>query len=124
MKSGTFTNNTSFSATAASIQIPAGGQNVTVDYGRNEQIIIPNNVTVVQVDAHYIGVTPNKKYTLIGWTPFIHHMGDSYPPFLQSMSGVYWSGEAPEDTPDTLPATFTIRWSTDINTHKPGVTDY
>lgn len=66
MKSGTFTNNTSFSATAASIQIPAGSQNVTVDYGTNEQIIIPNNVTVVQVDAHYIGVTPNKKYTLIG----------------------------------------------------------
>lgn len=124
MKSGTFTNNTSFSATAASIQIPAGSQNVTVDYGENEQIIIPNNITVVQVDACYIGVTPNKKYTLIGWTPFVHHTGDEYPPFLQSMSGVYWSGEAPEDTPDTLPATFTIRWSADINTHKPYVTDY
>lgn len=124
MKQGTFTNNTSFSATAASIQIPAGGQNVTVDYGKNEQIIIPNNVTVVQVDANYIGVTPNKKYTLIGWTPFVHHSGDHYPPFLRSTNGVYWSGASPEDTPDTLPATFTIRWSTDINTHKPHVTDY
>lgn len=41
MKSGTFTNNTSFSATAASIQIPTGGNNVTVDYGDNEQILIP-----------------------------------------------------------------------------------
>lgn len=122
MKSGTFTNNTSFSATAASIQIPAGSQNVTVDYGENEQIIIPNNITVVQVDACYIGVTPNKKYTLIGWTPFVRHK--EYPPFLQSMSGVYWSGEAPGDISDTLPATFTIRWSADINTHKPYVTDY
>lgn len=37
MKSGTFTNDTSFSATAASIQIPAGGQNVTVNYGQNER---------------------------------------------------------------------------------------
>lgn len=76
MKSGTFTNNTSFSATAASIQIPAGGKNVTVDYGNNEQILIPNNVTVVSVDGNYVGVTPNKKYTLVGWTPFVHHTGD------------------------------------------------
>lgn len=124
MKSGTFTNNTSFSATAASRLVPAGGQNVTVDYGKNEEILIPNNVTVVSVEGNYVGVTPNKKYTLIGWTPFLHHMGDDYPPFLQSTSGVYWSGEAPEDTPDTLPATFTIRWSADINTYKPDVTDY
>lgn len=124
MKSGTFTNNTSFSATAASIRIPAGRQNVTVDYGKGEQIIIPNNVTVVQVDARYIGVTPNKRYTLIGWTPFVHHLDDDYPPFLQSIRGVYWSGETPKNTPDKLPATFTIRWSTDINTHKPDVTDY
>lgn len=124
MKSGTFTNNTSFSATAASIQIPAGSQNVIVDYGINEQIIIPNNVTVVSVDGNYVGVTPNKKYTLIGWTPFANHTGDEYHPFLQSMSGVYWSGEAPADIQGTLPAIFTIRWSADINTHKPDVTDY
>lgn len=124
MKSGTFTNNTSFSATAASIQIPAGSKNVTVDYGNIEKILIPNNVTVVSVDGNYIGVTPNKKYTLVGWKPFVHHTGDEYPPFLQSASGVYWAGEAPEDTPDTLPATFTIRWSSDINAHKPYVTDY
>lgn len=124
MKSGTFTNNTSFSATAASIQIPTGSQNVTVDYGEDEQILIPDNVTVVSVDGNYVGVTPNKKYTLVGWTPFMHHTGDEYPSFLQSLSGVYWAGEAPEDTPDTLPATFTIRWSSEINTHTPNITDY
>lgn len=124
MKSGTFTNNTSFSATAASIPIPAGGQNVTVDYGSGKQILIPNNVTVVSVDGNYVGVTPNKKYTLVGWAPFFHHSGEEYPSFLQSLSGVYWAGEAPEDAPDTLPATFTIRWSSEINTHKPNVTDY
>lgn len=124
MESGTFTNNTSFSATAASIQIPEGSQTATVDYGENEQIIIPNNVTVVQVGNRYIGVTPNKKYTLIGWTPFMHHTGEEYTPFLQSVSGVYWSGEEPEDTQDTLPAIFDIRWSADINTHRPNVIDY
>lgn len=124
MKSGTFTNNTSFSATAASIQIPTGSKDVTVDDGNNEQILIPNNVTVVSVDDNYIGVTPNKKYTLVGWTPFMHHTGEEYPPFLRSLSGVYWAGKAPEDTPNTLPATFTIRWSPAINAHKPRVTDY
>lgn len=124
MKSGTFTNNTSFSATAASVAIPAGSQTVTVDYGSNANILIPNNVTVVSVDGGYVGVTPNKKYTVVGWTPFIHHTGDEYPSFLRSLSGVYWAGEAPEDTPDTLPATFTISWSSEINTHKPDVTDY
>lgn len=124
MKSGTFTNNTSFSATAASIQIPEGSQNVTVNYGRNGQILIPNNVTVVSVAGNYVGVTPNKKYTLVGWAPFIHHTGDVYPSFLQSLSGVYWAGEAPKDAPDTFPATFNIRWSSEINTHKPYVTDY
>lgn len=124
MKSGTFTNNTSFSATAASVAIPAGSQTVTVDYGERASILIPNNVTVVSVGGRYVGVTPNKKYTVVGWTPFIHHSGDYYPSFLQSLSGVYWAGEAPEDTPDTLPATFTISWSSEINTHKPDVTDY
>ena len=124
MKSGTFANNTSFSATAASIAIPAGGQNVTVDYGEHKSILIPNNVTVVSVDGRYVGVTPNKKYTLVGWTPFVHHTGDTYPPFLRSLNGVYWAGETPNDAPDTLDATFTIRWSSEINTHKPAVTDY
>lgn len=124
MKSGTFTNNTSFSATAASVAIPAGSQTVTVDYGSNANILIPNNVTVVSVDGGYVGVTPNKKYTVVGWTPFIQHTGDEYPSFLRSLSGVYWAGEAPEDTPDTLPATFTISWSSEINTHTPDITDY
>lgn len=124
MKSGTFTNNTSFSATAASVAIPAGSQTVTVDYGERASILIPNNVTVVSVGGRYVGVTPNKKYTVVGWTPFIYHTGDEYPSFLRSLSGVYWAGEAPEDTPDTLPATFTISWSSEINTHKPDVTDY
>lgn len=124
MKSGTFANNTSFSATAASIAIPAGSQNVTVDYGEYKSILIPNNVTVVSVDGRYVGVTPNKKYTLVGWTPFEHHTGEEYPSFLRSLNNVYWAGEVPEDTPDTLPATFTISWSSEINTHKPYVTDY
>ena len=124
MKSGTFTSNTSFTASAASVNVPAGGQNVTVDYGRIAFITIPNNVRVVRVGGYYIGVTPNKEYELTGWTPFIHHTEDKYPSFLRSLSGVYWAGEAPEDTPDTLPATFTISWSSEINAHKPYVTDY
>ena len=121
---GVINSDMTFSASGASVVIPAGSQTVTVDYGSNERILIPNNITVVSVGGRYVGVTPNKKYTLVGWTPFEHHTGEEYSSFLRSTSGVYWVGKAPEDLPDTLPATFTISWSPEINTHKPDVTDY
>lgn len=124
MKSGTFTNNTSFSATAASVAVPSGSTTITVhDYG-SVSFTVPNGVRVVNVDGRHVGVTPNKTYYLHGWTPYEHHSDESGEPFLQSSSGVYWYGGEPEDYPDKGWVSFTIRWSADINAHTPGVTDY
>lgn len=124
MKSGTFTNNTSFSATAASVAVPSGSTTITVNNYNSASFTVPNGVRVVSVDGRYVGVTPNKTYSLGGWIPFIHHSDEEGEPFLQSSSGVYWYGSAPEDYPDTSPASFTIRWSTGINAGTPDVTDY
>lgn len=124
MKSGTFTNNTSFSVTAASVAVPSGSTTITVDGYNSARFTVPDKVRVVSVDGNYVGVTPNKTYSLGGWIPYIHHSGEEGEPFLQSSSGVYWYGSAPEDYPGTLPASFTIRWSTGINAGTPDVTDY
>jgi hypothetical protein len=124
MKSGTFTNNTSFSVTAASVAVPSGSTTITVKGYNSASFTVPNGVRVVSVDGSYVGVTPNKTYRLNGWTPYEHHADEFGEPFLQSSSGVYWYGSAPEDYPDTMPVSFTIRWGADINAHTPNVTDY
>lgn len=124
MKSGTFTNNTSFSATAASVVVPSGSTAITVHNYNSASFTVPNGVRVVSVDGRYVGVTPNKTYSLGGWIPRMHHTDEEGEPFLQSSSGVYWYGSAPEDYPDKAPASFIIRWSPDINACTPDVTDY
>lgn len=124
MKSGTFTNNTSFSATAASVAVPSGSTTITVDGYNSASFTVPDGVRVVSADDCYVGVTPNKTYSLGGYVPFIKHTGDEGEPFLQSSSGVYWHGSAPEDYPDKMTASFTIRWSAEINNSTPDVTDY
>ena len=124
MKSGTFTNNTSFSAAAASVAVPSGSTTITVNGYNSASFTVPNGVRVVSVDGRYVGVTPNKTYWLGGWIPFIHHEDEEGRPFLQSSSGVYWYGSAPEDYPDQIPASFTIRWGAGINAQPPSVTDY
>lgn len=125
MKSGTFTSNTSFTATAASIVIPSGSKTVTVFGYNSASFTVPDKVKVVHVvDGGDIGVTPNKTYSLGGWLPYVHHTGESAEPFLQSDSGVYWYGGAPEDYPDKGSTSFTIRWSSEINSRTPDVTDY
>jgi hypothetical protein len=124
MKSGTFTSNTSFTASAASVAVPSGSTTITVNGYNSASFTVPDGVRVVSVDGRYVGVTPNKTYWLGGWVPFIHHTGDEGEPFLQSSSGVYWYGSAPNDYPDKSPASFTIRWSAEINNSTPVVTDY
>lgn len=123
MKSGTFTNNTSFSATAASVAVPSGSTTITVNGYNSASFTVPNGVRVVSVDGRYVGVTPNKTYSLGGWIPFAHHSDEQGEPFLQSSSGVYWYGSAPKNFPDTF-ASFTIRWGGTVNAYEPDVTDY
>lgn len=124
MKSGTFTSNTSFTATAASVAVPSGSTTITVNGYNSASFTVPDGVRVVSVAGCYVGVTPNKTYSLGGWIPFIHHSDEEGEPFLQSSSGVYWYGSAPENYPDTAPASFTIRWGGTVNAYEPDVTDY
>lgn len=69
-----------------------------------------------KTDNVYVGVTPNKTYTLyIQASVFIvvagHHIsGDKYFPWYKS------AGKSP--------ATLTISWSSEVNTHTPDVNDY
>lgn len=114
-----------FSASGATSSVPTGSQRITVDNGDLALITIPNNVRVVRVGGYYIGVTPNKKYELTGWIPWIRHTGDEGDPFLKNVrSGVYWYGTSPLDYPDTKSANFTIYWSPAISAHSLDVTDY
>lgn len=123
---GRINSNMTFSASGASVAIPAGSKTIYVDYGSNGFLTIPNNVRVVKLAGNYIGVTPNKEYTLIGWQPFDHHSGEDYGDcFLRNAyTSRYWYGASPQDSPDTKGVTFTIFWSSEINAHTPDITDY
>lgn len=114
-----------FSASSATSSVPTGSKVITVDEGYIAEITIPDGVRVVKVSSNYIGVTPNKKYELTGWIPFINYTGDDGDPFLQNIrSDVYWDGTSPEDYPDTQRVSYTIYWSSAINAQKPDITDY
>lgn len=122
---GVINSDMTFSASSATSSVPTGSKVVTVDYGNIAEITIPDGVRVVKVSGNYIGVTPNKKYELTGWIPFIHHSGDKGEPFLCNIrSDVYWVGESPKEYPDTIGISYTVYWSPAINAHKPSVTDY
>lgn len=121
---GIINSDMTFSASGATSSVPTGSQRITVN-GNLALITIPNNVRVVRVGDYYIGVTPNKKYELTGWIPYIHHTRDEGDPFLKNVrSGVYWYGTSPLDYPDTISADFTIYWSPAISAHSLDVTDY
>lgn len=64
MKSGTFTNNTQFSATTASVNVPTG--DISVDGSVN--FTVPPGVTVIRLLGEfpetYVGVTPNTTHTI------------------------------------------------------------
>ena len=122
---GRINSNMTFSASGATSSVPTGSQGITVDDGNIAEITIPDGVRVVKVSGNYIGVTPNKKYELIGWIPYIHHNDDRGNRFLRNIrSDVYWVGESPEEYPDAISVSYTVYWSPEINAHKPSVTDY
>lgn len=122
---GIINSDMTFSASGTTSNVPTGSKAIEVNYGQRAWITIPNDIRVVRVGDHYIGVTPNKEYTLTGWIPFIEHTGDQGAPFLRNVhSGVYWYGTSPEDYPDQMEARFTVYWSPTINAHSPDVTDY
>lgn len=123
MKSGTFTNNTSFSVTAASVNVPTG--EITVDDAAD--FTVPNGVRVLEVSGNYssysryVGVTPNTTHHLmlgleeddpgVRMTYRLKCSTHNYKKYITWVSSEYSECAV-------------IRWSPEINNHTPDVTDY
>lgn len=123
MKSGTFTNNTSFSVTAASVNVPTG--EITVDGAVD--FTVPNGVRVLEVSenyssySRYVGVTPNTTHHLVlgleekdpgvRMTYCLKCSTHHYKQYIAWASSEYSERAV-------------IRWSPEINNHTPDVTDY
>lgn len=126
METGTFTNNTSFTATAASIVIPS--EYLNIDSNTVRQIIIPEGVKVIKLTGGqrtaYVGVTPGTVHVLRhdtedvnGGARILHNV------WCDTHSGtsvlLRWiTNDDESDEP------VTIAWSPEINNHMPDVTDY
>lgn len=126
MKSGTFTNNTSFTATAAQVDVPTGEHRITTQWVSHDQFTVPNGITVVMVSStitsdvkRYIGVTPGKTYELT-----ITAKPPDFPPapgiLLVKLSHdhIIWYYASAGST------NFIISWSPEINNMTPTITDY
>ena len=126
MKSGTFTSNTSFTASAASIVIPS--EYLNIDSNTVRQIIIPEGVKVIKLTGGqrtaYVGVTPGTAHVLRhdtegvnGGASILHNV------WCETNSGTgvllrWLTNDADSDEP------VTIAWSPEINNHTPDVTHY
>lgn len=120
MKSGTFTNNTSFTATAAQVNVPTG----TVSIATTGEFTVPTGITVIKVShpdlgVAYVGVTPGTKHFLrLFWIK----ISSDYTTWINcdSHTKEYLRNETTEE-PSPV---FYVDWSPEINTHEPDVTDY
>ena len=126
MKSGTFTNNTSFTATAAQVNVPTG----TVEIDGNGVFTVPIGVTVIKVSQYdlgeaYVGVTPNTKHSLhLDWDMVRPRHYWTYIT-CDSHNVNYLEDVIVTEYDDKEPSlVFDVDWSPEINTHKPDVTDY
>lgn len=126
MKSGTFTSNTSFTASAASIVIPSGYLDIDSDAVR--QIIIPEGVKVIKLTGGkrtaYVGVTPGTAHVLHNDIEDVNNGARILQKVwcgTHSGTGVllrWLTNDADSDEPAT------IAWSPEINNHTPDVTHY
>lgn len=126
MKSGTFTNNTSFSVSAAQVNVPTG----TVQIDGNGVFTVPTGVTVIKVrhsdlGVAYVGVTPNTKHSLhLDWDMSRPQHYDTYIR-CDSHDVTYLTDFLMMEFDDQEPSlSFYVDWSPEINTHTPDVTDY
>ena len=105
--------------------IPSGSISETTTSGNKKfNFTVPPQINVLRAQiSHdgktatvYVGVTPNKKYTL-----YIQSLGFfiSAGHFISDGNVVLWYRGAGK-----APATLTISWSSEVNTHTPDVNDY
>ena len=136
---GIFTRNTTFTATAAQVNIPTGSTNFNY-----KGVFTPPNVKVVKVrlygidyygnkidETTFVGVTPSREYKLTGELPYerpdeqeIFYIDAVLYNLVTDTNKVYWIGETEHNADGVDLLDFTISWSPEINTHTPTVTDY
>ena len=137
MKSGTFTNNTSFTASAAKVNVPTN----SADFLFRGEFIIPAAIRVVKARLYggsdysehvditkFVAVTPGKKYKLQGEYPYEYSEEQTekfygVPTLWNITCNVEWIGEG-MNAQNSDGLKFTISWSPEINNHTPDVTDY
>lgn len=138
MKSGTFTNNTSFTATAAQVNVPTGNTSV----GHGDRFTVPLGVKVIKVYWNeyeyddisgraytYVGVTPGKTYELGCYTFEVqsqdaHEIGTDGI-YLRSIITTWFMSSPPGDIVGTRHSRgFELSWSPEINKMAPTYTDY
>lgn len=126
MKSGTFTNNTSFSVSVAQVNVPTG----TVQIDGNGVFTVPTGATVIEVShpdlgVAYVGVTPNTKHSLrLDWDMVRPQHYNTYIR-CNSHDVTYLEDFLTTEYDDQEPSLiFDVDWSPEINTHTPDVTDY
>lgn len=123
MKSGTFTNNTLFTASAAQVNVPTGSISV-YDYVK---FTVPTGVKVINVSDWdgvydvYVGVTPNTTHELsidleeidpgVRMIYSLNCRTHDYKEYISWDSSEY--GEKAH-----------ISWSPEINKQTPSITDY
>ena len=105
--------------------IPSGSISETTTSGNKQfNFTVPPQINVLcakishdgKTDTVYVGVTPNKKYTLyIQSLLFVIAAGH----YISEENVVLWYSSAGK-----APATLTISWSSEVNTHTPDVNDY
>lgn len=132
MKSGTFTSNTSFTASAAQVNVPTGTINCTNNYNT---ITVPNGVTVLKVETKgykgfcTVGVTPGKTYSKLTGTEEAWDDGyitDAMVEREDADNYYRWAyfGEEGSEPVGAVWIDFTLSYSPQINTLKPDYTDY
>ena len=138
METGTFTSNTSFTASAAQVNVPTD----SADFLYTGELTIPTMVHVVKARLYgmddygnktditkFVAVTPGKKYRLQGLLPYEYSNEQTEkfyqdPLLFNSENWVCWIGSFPNDLDEKDSLKFTISWSPEINTHTPDITDY
>ena len=144
MKSGTFTNNTSFTASAAQVNISTG----STEASDGDMFTVPDGVHIIRVywsEAAYddksgsvytyVEVTPGKTYELSCYTFVLWPNGDSdnairdgvYLGSTRPSAEVTWFQCFPDsnDIQDIESiGGFTLSWSSEINEMMPTYTDY
>ena len=126
MKSGTFTNNTLFTASAATVNVPTGTYAPEVGLEVPFTFTVPDKITVVEVsdkrtdNKRYIGVTPGKAYELIinAKPPGVDPQPNQLLMMLTNNHNYkVWDLMPPNNN-------FIISWSPEINKQTPTIKDY